>query len=258
MRFPFLSLVAGATEDRLAPAGLSHRARAVACGVVVAIFAAAAPCSAQVRVEFTPFGGAYVPRTDVVSVGGQTCPNSFIGGWWCGGATVRQRNAPILGGQITSWFGNRFGIDFSLGYAFSGMVSQPLPGPALLSGGMAAVGGDTSAHVVMGSARLLVSVTPPMTRTSLYLVAGWSFVTHGGDGYAATVQTFGDPGSTDWGPVLGLGARVELIPLLAPRAELQYYLYDAGPGAAISHFRGDLVYSLGLSVTLSGQRGAAR
>jgi len=39
MRFPFLSLVAGATEDRLAPAGLSHRAPAVACGFVVANFA---------------------------------------------------------------------------------------------------------------------------------------------------------------------------------------------------------------------------
>ena len=70
--------------------------------------------------------------------------------------------------------------------------------------------------------------------------------------------TLAAPGRTDWGPVVGVGARIGLTPALATRAELQDYLYAHGPGATISHFRGDFILSLGLSATLFGRSVLAR
>ena len=204
-----------------------------ACFVTLA---AAYPCSAQLRVEFTPFAGAYLARTNFATLPPAECLSDFpIDG--CGGGVVRQKNAAIVGGQITGWLGKRLALDISAGYSWSGMVSQPYQGYAPFAN--PGVASDTSGHLFTGSARLLITVTPPTAPASLYLSAGWAFVSHDGDGYRDA--------PTDRGPVVGAGARLALTPAVAPRVELQCY---TGPGADIGRFRGDLVLSMGLSATL--------
>jgi len=223
--------------------------------------AATQPCAAQVRVEVTPFVGAYLPNATVLTVppspggclAGSTLPQhaatarvtgSLLGGLQCGGAHVHQRSAPIVGGQITGWLGSRLAVDLSLGYSWSGVVSEPCCSTFLPLG----VGGDTSAHVVIGSAQFLF-VAPFTVRSSLYLIVGGAFVAHRGDGYAIIGNA-----PTEWGVAFGVGVRTALTPTLTPRADLLYK-----PAGEIDHLRGgEGVLSLGLAVALGGRMGAPR
>src|ERR1700694_2911867 len=190
------------------------KARAIA--VAAATLATALPCSAQIRVEFTPFAGAYVPTSATI------WPRSDFGCYhieligvpdFCQGA-MRQETSPAVGGRITAWLNNRTGIDLSLGYSRSRATGLP-PSASLR---------DTSASIVVGSARVLVNLTPRMARTSFSVAAGFSFVAHGGEAYAALNAyrlAYGSAGSTGWGPVLGVVGRFILVPPLAMRVDLE-------------------------------------
>ena len=223
-------------------------------------FAIAPPSAAQVRIELTPEFGAYLPNTNLVETVPGSCASEFdFLGDPCGtfGApvSIRQKTAPMVGGLITAWIGRRVGADVALGYAASTMTSvAPYSPPALAT--LPAVVGDTAAYVVSGSARMLYDLTPQFRRASVYLGAGVAFVKHGGVGYDVTVQTFTGSvrGRTDWGPVLGIGARYQLSRALAVRGDLENCLFVHGPSAAIAHFRGDFVASAGLSASLSPSR----
>ena len=244
MRFPLLSLLAGETEDRIAPTRMNHRASAVAFGIVAAAtLATALPCSAQVRVEFTPFAGVYVPTSP--RIWPESCAFIIVDGLpnFCGGG-IAQETRPALGGRITGLLNNRTGIDLSLGYSGSRVAGLP-------SANYLDPPRDMSASIVVGSARVLVNLTPRMVRTSFYVAAGFSFVAHGGDPYAA--PEFGG-GATGWGPVVGVLARFMLVPPLAIRADLEDHHYKISGGG----FQNDLIFSLGLSATLLGRGGAAR
>jgi len=217
--------------------------------VVAATLATARPCSSQVRVEFTPFAGAYVPTSARLwPAPGTNCTLQVVSGVpnFCDG-TMRQETSPAVGGRITAWLNNRTGIDLSVGYSGS---RARVPSTSLR---------DTSASIVAGSARVLVNLTPRMVRTSFYVAAGASFVAHGGDAYAALNASrlaydvlIGS--TTGWGPVLGVVTRFMLAPSLAIRADLEDHHYKISGGG----FQNDLVFSLGLSATLLGRGRAAR
>ena len=222
-----------------------HSAALRALNVVFAGIAATLPCAAQVSVELTPVVGLYVPTSAAIDESRYNCLDVIVGGVpdFCG-AVLRQETSRAVGGRITGWLNNRTGIEVSLGY--SGSRVTGLPPTANMS--------DTCASTLIGSARVLVKLTPRMVRTSFYVATGFSFVAHGGDAYAALnasrLAYGGLPGSTTgWGPVVGLGARFLLVPPLAIRAELEDHHYEISGGG----FQNDLVFSLGLSATLLGR-----
>jgi hypothetical protein len=219
-----------------------HSAALSALGVVVAGIAAALPCAAQLSVELTPVVGVYVPTAATI------WPSSDFGCFhidlsapdFCRYPSMRQETSPAVGGRITAWLNNRTGIDLSLGYSRSRATGLP-PSTSLR---------DTSATIVIGSARVLINLTPRMVRTSFSVAAGVSFVAHGGDAYAALNAyrlLYGPTGNaTGWGPVVGVVARFMLAPRLAIRADLEDHHYKISGGG----FQNDVVFSLGLSATL--------
>jgi len=94
MRFRLPPPLARETGYRAVSTHLNHCTRGLACGVVAATLAAVLPCHAQVRVEATPFMGAYLPGAALVI---DTVGESGIDTRYVSGATVRQTSALMVG-----------------------------------------------------------------------------------------------------------------------------------------------------------------
>jgi len=208
--------------------------------------ATAARVEGQVRVEIAPSAGAYLPNSDVINVG-PACSAGIPGiNFACGKPTtvVAQETAPLLGGRVTFRTRGRIGADVSLGYAASRLTS----GTFVSSGALL----DTTGPVIAGSFRVLYDLAASSSRTAFFVAAGVGFLVHETD-YSASLNGYpvAMQGRTDWGPVLGLGARMGLTRTLALRGDLEQYFYTRGPSADIAHLRGDFVVSLGLSMTVA-------
>ena len=228
-------------------ATLRHRNTVLAFAAVAASLAAAPPCAAQMRVEVTPFVGAYLPRAGLAS---DTVRESGIDTYDLNGATVRQTSALIGGAQVGAWLGKQVAAEIAGGfspsgtvtrhYACGGLVTEPFPSGCIVSAPQAA-------YVVMGGARLLVTSAPArLGRPALYVVAGWSVINRGGSGLDAAEQISGHAlQRTYWGPIIGIGVRMPRTPTRGPRVELLRVQPGGQPQA-------DWVLSVGLSVTLRG------
>ena len=220
------------------------------------------PCQSQVRVEVTTSAAAYLPKTYLAQT---PQPNVGCNADWlgCSEATVldnaTERPAGMVGAGLTAWFGKRFGAQLSFGYAASAVqlsensfAYYPNPSPHTTSDSR--VLGDTSEHVLTATAELLTLFTPRLARAAVYAIAGLSIINHSGAAYAvmnADAARYGSTGSTDVGPVLGLGTRVRLAQSVSGRAEIRDYLFATGPGAEFVHLKGNLVLSLGLAATIA-------
>jgi hypothetical protein len=162
MRFPLLSLFARDAEDRIARTRLNHGANIVA-SLVVATFATTTPCSAQVKVEFTPFVGSYVPTADLFPAG--TLPNA------ASAARVRQKTGLALGGRVTAWVTDRFAIDGSYGYSGSGVEhTESLTAHTDMCCAYLTL--STAGHLSTVSTRLLFVVVGRPSSTALYILGG--------------------------------------------------------------------------------------
>src|SRR3989442_13626228 len=139
----------------MARATLKHRTTVLAFAVASATLVAAPPCPAQMRVEVTPFVGAYLPGAGLSS---DTVREGGIDTYYLSGATVRQTSALIGGAHLTAWLGKQIAVEIAGGfspsgtvtrhYTCGGQVTEPFPSGCIVSDPQAA-------YVVMGSARLL-------------------------------------------------------------------------------------------------------
>jgi hypothetical protein len=220
--------------------------------LTAATLAVVRPCSAQHGIEITPFVGAYLPGADsrvTASTDMGVDVNTIYG------TEVGQDNAVVGGVRLTAWFSRRFATEVSVAYSPSGTASRAYDcWHSFNFGGSdycsSATVTDKSSRVVTGSARVLFApLSPPTQRhPSLYVVAGIGVFHRSGPGFQAAEQTAGTAvPSTDWGPVVGVGARVPVTSTLAYRAEL--VLAERG----WDYRHGDFVFSLGLSKTLVGR-----
>jgi hypothetical protein len=221
MRFPLLSLFAGDAEDRIASTRLNHRANTVA-SLVVATFVTTAPCSAQVKVEFTPFAGAYVPTAALFPPG--TVPHGAS-------ARLRQETGLALGGQVTAWLTDRFAVEGSFGHSGSG-VELTEPFNPYVDPCCADVTSRTAGHVSMVSARLLLVVVGGPSSRALYILGGPVYVDHGDQPFdilpCPVCLPYTAVGMSSLGAVVGIGARFK-VPrtALTVRTELEDCRYHA-------------------------------
>jgi len=246
MRFPLLSWLAGEAEDRIAPGGLNDHTNTVAWSVAVAMLTTA-PCSAQVRVDVTPFFGSYLPTSDLFPVG--TLPNN------ASPSRLRQNAGLAVGGRVTAWLTNRFAIDGSYGYSGSGAEQAEYVYDNLLSDYI--VTATTTGHISIVSARLLLVVVGSPSRAALYLLGGPAYVGHRDQALDPGGLHFDIAGMTadTLGAVIGIGARFKVTNTkLAVRADLEHYRYGARFSGQVysanwssSRVQNDLVLSLGLS-----------
>ncbi len=218
----------------MVPTNLKRRVIVLVLGTTAGSLAITPRSSAQVRFEFTPFGGLYLPTSKVIDQFSTAC-NCQVSG--------KQKTNFSLGGRIAAWVSDRLAVEGSFGYSGSGV--------SITAAGFGSA--DTSANILTGSARLLIGLGPRALNTLFYLSGGLGLVAHGGAAYT------GASGTTRVGAIAGVGARLKVAPSLAVRAELEDYLYSAqfsassGGGQTNSKFQNDLVLSLGLAIPLGGR-----
>src|SRR5260370_37442530 len=82
------------------------RVRIVMLGLAAACLAIASPSSAQVRFEFTPFVGLYLPTANVID-------NQFSPLCSCQ-LSEKQRTSFALGGRVAAWISDRLAFEGSL------------------------------------------------------------------------------------------------------------------------------------------------
>jgi hypothetical protein len=209
--------------------------KAIAGVLVIALdsLSAAPPCSAQTSYEVSPFIGVYLQTA--ITEGGGPCL------WICLSPSpptaIYQDDALALGARVTARTSKRLAIDFSFGHWRSDI-------------------GSTSTTFTSGSLGLLFRFNPPDSGVSFFVVGGLSFVAVGGAAYTGPYPI--GPPQTDWGPLLGVGARVAFSSTISLRVEAEDHLYTLTGWAASNHEHA-LVLSAGPSVRLTSRRqGAAR
>jgi hypothetical protein len=234
---PMTHIVSHAASERLRAFAARVVIFPLMCSVALTMVAMSAPCAAQQRVDVTPFVG-FEPQTTLFgSTGGVPCVETLPGEVACPNAAVSENAALGFGARLTTWVGKRVALDLSVGRWDAGSDI-----------------GSATADMTTGCLGVLFNFTSPDS-AGFFVVGGLSFVSLGGSTYSS-----GSPyasSQTDWGPVLGVGARVPFSPTLALRVEVEDYLYrltDVGGQASGSAGQHSLVFSAGPSVTLGGGR----
>jgi hypothetical protein len=193
-------------------------------GLAVATFATTALCSAQVRQDFVPYAGLYLPTQKVVNSASYS---------------LSQKTNVILGFRVTAWLSNRMGIEATFGYSPSGVREE-----------IATATADTSAFVITASAKAVVLESPPGAPTSFHFGVGVCLVNYGGAAYSDA------HGTSRLGGTMGEGVALKMDSSLALRLDAELYLFKAqfndGSGTPTTHsqFQNDFVLSVGLAVSL--------
>jgi len=224
----------------------SPLASAMALGAALRITAlflvlAATPVrlAAQGKAEFTPFAGLYLPTSDELEFRNVVVTGDKF--------TAKHKTTVVFGGRLGVWVTNRVAVEGSFGYAPS-KVEGTYTDPS-----NATSSSDTTGHVILASARVLVGFGPAGGNTSWHLILGGGMVSHGGPAYDGT------SGLTDFGGIAGIGARFKIGPSLAIRLDVEDNLFsakfkdDATAAETASKFQNDIVILLGLAVPFGGK-----
>lgn len=193
-----------------------HRTAAVvAAGLVLSLALAARPVVAQGSVSLTPWAGIYVPtQNEFSSVD----------------TDIKRNNSFMGGARLTFWGNSPLGLEFTGGYS---------PANVEIAGGT--INEDRNTNVFVGSAKLMLGVSPASSSLGLYIGGGPALIRRGSD------VTEEDESVTDWGGVVGAGIRLPLGSSLGFRLDVEDYLYN-GDFDGSDDFQNDLVISAGLSL----------
>ncbi|HWA16049.1 MAG TPA: outer membrane beta-barrel protein [Gemmatimonadales bacterium] len=194
-----------------------RRLSAVLAGSAIlgALSLAARSAAAQGSLTITPWAGIYVPTKNEFS----SVDND-----------IKRNNAFIGGLRLTFWGNSPLGLEFTGGYS---------PAKVEIAGGT--INEDKNTNVFVGSAKLMLGISPASSSLGLYLGAGPALIRRGED------VTQESESATDWGGVVGAGVRLPLGSSLGFRIDLEDYLYD-GDFSGDDDFQNDLVISAGLSL----------
>jgi hypothetical protein len=148
--------------------------------MAAATFVSASRCVAQSWLEVTPVAGTFLPTSHLIN-------DANIG------VTFKQRPSYAVGARIAARLIDRLAIEGIAEYSGSGVT--------VATSGRSA---DTTAYVVIGTARLRVGIGPQLSAMSWHLSAGVGFVAHHGPAFAGMSST------ARAGGVLGAGARLHV------------------------------------------------
>ena len=177
------------------------------------------------------------------------------------GRNEKHQNSVTLGLRVAKWWPSRWGVEITLGYAPSSLLSSY----SARSGGPSAY----AAHVVTASAQVRFRLTPTSERALLQVGGGVSLVGHGGGSAYPAGDYFGP--RTFLGGVVSLAESIRMNSWLALRFDAEDYVYVSHLGACGlseggfgvcdvysgvtyastgSRLQNDLVLSLGFSMTV--------
>ncbi len=187
---------------------------AVSTSAVLALALLARPVSAQGSLTLTPYAGALVPtKNEFSSVGND----------------IRRNNSFIAGARLTFWGNSPLGLELTGGYA-----------PAKVEIAGATINENRNTNVFVGSAKLMLGISPASSSLGLYVGGGPAVIRRGQDVTAESSS------QTDFGGVLGAGIRLPLGQAVGVRFDVEDYLYN-GDFSGDNEFQNDLVLSAGLS-----------
>jgi hypothetical protein len=174
-----------------------------------------APAVAQGGFSVTPWAGAYVPTR-----------NSFS----TVGSDIKRDNSLIAGARLTFWGHSAFGLEFTGGFA-----------PARVHVSGTTINGDRNSQVFVGSAKLMLGLSPATSRLGIFLSGGPSIIRIG---HNVGLQS---QSSTNLGGVVGLGIRIPFSASVGLRLDTEDYFYG-GNFDGSRKFQNDLVLSAGLAL----------
>jgi opacity protein-like surface antigen len=194
--------------------------------------ALATPAHAQYVAELTPFFTSYYPLANVADFD--------VGG----GVTVSERQfaAPGGGARLTFWVSPTIGIEAAGSYVASG--TKLTSSDATINAGVS-LGGT----LMTANGRLVYRPA----RTNLYLLVGAGIVKRGGDTWDSTVTNVNTNSLTNFGGVVGLGARANVTPKFALNFTVEANLYQSDPDGADGtayekKFQSDIYVSIGVPI----------
>ena len=174
----------------------------------------------------TAYLGYYFPLADVVSAEDNPL-----------GEAVSQQSTVAFGGRLSRMFsGDHLGVEFSIGYAGSGLEGEDS-------------GNEVDGTMTMWSLRLLYMLGSA-GKLRPYLAGGLGYLTRGGDAWE-DIDSTGDIGGN-----LALGLLFPLGEMLDLRIELEDYLssaaFDSALGETDSEFQNDFLLSAGIHIPFGG------
>ena len=209
----------------------------------------------DIRVEFVPYGGLFLPVADLGEI---SIPDPDPSGLGTVDVAVNQATAFIFGGRIPVWLGENWGIEGNFAYALSDVKAEVsgVPGLDDLCDDPEIIDEGCDANVWFGSGKVMYRVAPrPDSEVAILLGGGVAVIGRGGDFYN------GIEGTTDVGGVLNVGLEFAVSPKIAVRLDVEDYLYSAGPTLvdddlgrieADSEFQNDLIFTGGIAIQLGG------
>ncbi len=254
-------------------------------GALLALLATSPGAAQQVMVEITPYGGLFLPVTNILelnSVARGEIASEVEEGLGDLGVivsldldelTAKHKASFLFGGRLTVWVTDVFGVEGGFAYALSG-ADVDLAGTAdgfefdeadLIEvvrelGGSEAVAEveqdllEPDAYVWLASLKGLYRFVPqPGGIFAIHIGGGVALIGRGGDAFEEV------GGTTDVGGVLNLGATFDVSPQVAIRLDVEDYLYSAkfeddpsGVEISDSAFQNDLIFTGGLVIRLGG------
>jgi hypothetical protein len=194
--------------------------------VAMALFALAArPALAQqLMVDINPFGGVYLPISDLIEEDVD------------GIVTGKYKLGFLFGGRVTVWINESFGVEGGFGYAINEVESEELDE-------------TEDAAVILGTLKGLYQFAPsPDTPFMLHVGAGLAMISHGGDAWEDV------EGTTDIGGTLIVGGTYDVSDMVAIRIDAQDFMYSAkfgeDPFETDAKFQNDLVFTGGVVIKL--------
>jgi len=185
-----------------------------------------APAYAQYVFELTPFFTSYYP---LVSVG------EF------GTISERQAAAPGGGARLTFWVSPSVGIEAAGAFVASG--TKLTSTDASVTTGVSLPG-----TIITGTGRVVFRPA----RTNLYLLVGGGMVSRGGDTWDPDFTGIQTTSLTNFGGVVGFGARANVTPKFALNVTVEGMLYPMDPdgdGTTYeSTFQSDIYVSIGIPI----------
>ena len=194
---------------------MRYPTRILGAGALLGLALVTRPAVAQGSLTLTPYAGAFVPTNNEFSSVGND---------------IKRNNSFIAGARLTFWGNSPFGLELTGGYA-----------PARVEVAGATINRDRRTNVFLGSARLMLGVSPATSALGLYLSAGPAVIRRGDD------VTSESGSQTDFGGTVGAGLRLPLGQGVGLRFDVEDYLYN-GDFSGNDDFQNDLVLSTGLSI----------
>jgi hypothetical protein len=168
---------------------------------------------------------------------------------------VKQQLGVAGGANLSYWLSERFALEAGTAYAGSELKGWRTMRDA--SGSRSGAIAE-NAHVLLGSAKLMIQLLPPFNRYNMRFGLGPAIISRGGSAYGS--DQYGKfTGLTDVGAAFSLCTRVPLTSDIGVRLRAEDFLYQAklgyqpsaAPGQTIQFgpkLQNDVVLSAGLQV----------